>query len=91
MATPLSEASPEAYRSLVVARMPGLRHLDLRRITDEERSSARTDLASRTLAAEGDVSVITPSASASGAATEAQTYRPAQYSEGSSRFVFPDI
>jgi hypothetical protein len=37
---PLSEADPAGYRAQLVAGMPGLRHLDLRRITDEERAVA---------------------------------------------------
>lgn len=37
---PLSEAEPQRYRSQLVAGMPGLRHLDLKRVTEEERASA---------------------------------------------------
>lgn len=36
---PFSEADPAAYRSRVVLGMSGLRHLDLRRVTDEERAN----------------------------------------------------
>jgi len=34
---PLSEEDPEAYRKAIIAGIPGLRHLDLKRVTDEER------------------------------------------------------
>lgn len=37
---PLSEADPAQYRAQLVVGMPGLRHLDLRRVTDEERAAA---------------------------------------------------
>ena len=37
---PLSEGEPQRYRSQLVAGMPGLRHLDLKRVTEEERAGA---------------------------------------------------
>lgn len=37
---PLSESDPTRYRYQVILGMPGLRHLDLKRITDEERLMA---------------------------------------------------
>jgi hypothetical protein len=41
---PLSEADPAKYRAELVHGMTGLRHLDLKRITDEERAAAAVDL-----------------------------------------------
>lgn len=37
---PLSETDPLKYRAQLVAGIPGLRHLDLRRISDDERTAA---------------------------------------------------
>jgi len=37
---PMSDSDPVRYRNRVVAQMTGLRHLDLKRITDEERAAA---------------------------------------------------
>lgn len=34
---PLSEGDPQRYRNQIIMGMTGLRHLDLKRITDEER------------------------------------------------------
>ena len=38
---PLSESDPSFYRNKIVAGMAGLRHLDLKRITESERSQAQ--------------------------------------------------
>jgi hypothetical protein len=43
---PLSEADPTSYRNKVVGGMAGLRHLDLKRITDAERTQALHALSS---------------------------------------------
>lgn len=37
---PLSEGDPAGYRAQLILGMPGLRHLDLKRITEEERTAA---------------------------------------------------
>ena len=37
---PISETEPARYRSQLILGMPGLRHLDLKRVTDDERASA---------------------------------------------------
>ena len=54
---PLSQADPNGYRRVIIASIPGLRHLDLKRITDEERSAAvrstAQDSSSRSGAAAG--------------------------------------
>ena len=34
---PMSEGDPAQYRAKIISGMPGLRHLDLKRVTDEER------------------------------------------------------
>jgi hypothetical protein len=41
---PLSETDPVKYRAELVHGMTGLRHLDLKRITDEERAAAVVDV-----------------------------------------------
>eukprot|EP01034_Spumella_vulgaris_P025829 gene25829-32325_t len=41
---PLSEADPVRYRAELVHGMAGLRHLDLKRITDEERAAAAAEV-----------------------------------------------
>lgn len=46
---PLSEADPPAYRAQIVAGMAGLRHLDLKRITDDERAAAIAAVSTRAI------------------------------------------
>ncbi len=62
---PLSAMDSAAYRNKVIGGMPGLRHLDLQRITDEERgAAAQAQLRERaeqaTAGREGDIGLPPP-------------------------------
>lgn len=38
---PLAELDPTSYRQSIIVRIPGLRHLDLKRVSEEERIEAQ--------------------------------------------------